>query len=97
MGKTKDSFSLKELLLTLLVGVGVVVAVYLLSFLLLLGALTLLTDWTLLSRIFISIAFAHPLTMTLDLFTDFKDWRRRKLALKRWDERRKANDSVTQP
>lgn len=84
----KDSFSLKELLLALLVGAGAVVAVYFAAFLLLFGALTLLTDWGWLPRIFLSIAFAHPLTMTLDLFTDFKDWRRRKLTLKRWDERR---------
>ncbi|HEY1170300.1 MAG TPA: hypothetical protein VGH19_02915 [Verrucomicrobiae bacterium] len=89
MGETKDTFSLKELLLALLVGAGAVVAVYLISFLLLLGALTLLTDWGWLPRIFLSLACAYPLIMTLDLFTDFKDWRRRKLALKQWDERRK--------
>ncbi len=97
MDKPDKSYSLKNLLLMLLVGAGVVAVVYLLSFLLLMGALTLLTGLGWLPRIFLSIAFAHPLTMTLDLFTDFKDWRRRKLTLKRWDERRKANDSALKP
>jgi hypothetical protein len=97
MGEPKDTFSIKELLLALLVDAGVVVVVYLTAFLLLLGALTLLTDWGWLPRIFFSLIGAHPLIMTLDLFTDFKDWRRRKLALQQWDERRKAKDSAPQP
>ncbi len=85
---SKSSF--KELLLALLIGAGAFVLAYVIPFLVLLGLLSLFTDWDFFMRLIVSFFCTGGLVSVLDMFTDYKDWWRRKLVLKNWDERRKA-------
>jgi hypothetical protein len=67
------------LIVALLVCLAVIVGIY------------VVTDWDLFDRILSSIAGTYLIIGLLDRRMELKSWRRKKLCLKSWDERRKAD------